>query len=457
MKIYSFAYHHQKFIPIEIEVTLVRGLSNVQFTGSVDSALKEAIPRIKSAIRQSGFKWPKSQQILIHIRPEHFKIVSFGLDLALAAAILRETGQIPKRNGDFYFYANLGLNGQVFPAEGLGRLGAVENLVCASVPEGLPMPSFGIDHLQALKNEGWELNKIYESQSTRPSLPRRKFSVAAAEALSVLAIGRLSSLFVGPSGSGKTTLADSLYYLQSDLDVPRDGWRPMIRPHHSLPVRSFIGGGYPIVEGELPRAHEGLLLLDEYLEFHPHIQESLRQPLEQGYIEVARRGQKEVFPCQFQFVATSNLCACGDLTPRGGIVCGRPLFRCRSVLDRLSGPVLDRFDGLYFSDLWQGERTVTLEDILARLEDVRAWRKKYGLKEAAFYTVEELEKFVDPFALEFLMPTDSTGSERRRRALLRLARSFADLDKSEKVLVHHMNAALMPSQGHFIEIRKIFA
>jgi len=457
MKIYSFAYYHQKFIPIEISVTLVRGVSNVQFTGTVDGALKDAIPRIKSAIRQSGFKWPKTQQILIHIRPEHFKIVSFGLDLALAAAILRETGQIPDRDGDFYFYANLGLNGQVFPAEGLGRLDPVENLVCAVMPEGLPIPSFGIDHLQALNHESLEANKIYESKSTRPSLPKRRFSKVAAEALSVLAIGRHSSLFVGPSGSGKTTLADSLYYLQSDLDLPRDGWRPMIRPHHSLPVKSFIGGGYPISEGELPRAHEGLLLLDEYLEFHPHIQESLRQPLEQGYIEVARRGQKEKFPCQFQFVATSNLCACGDLTPRGGIVCGRPLYRCRSVLDRLSGPVLDRFDGLYFSDLWQGERAITLEEILQRLEDVRSWRASKGLKEAVFYSTEELEASVEPFDLEFLMPTEVSGSERRRRALLRMARSFADLEKSEKVLAHHLEAAKGPAQGHFMEIRKVFA
>lgn len=457
MKIYSFAYHHQKFIPIEVDVSLVRGLPTVQFTGSADSSLKDAIPRIKSAIRNCGFHWPKAQQILIHLRPNHFRIVSYGLDLALAVAVLVESGQIERPDGDFYFYGELGLNGQVIRPEGLNQLEPTENLVTAVLDEGLSFPSLALRDLNELKDFAVSVNPVHHVKSARPQLPIRKFSTDAALALSVCAIGRHSALFVGPAGSGKSTLAESLYYLQSDPDVPIDGWRPFIHPHHSLPVRSFIGGGFPVIEGELSRAHNGLLLLDEYLEFHTHIQESLRGPLEQGRLEITRRGQKEIYPCNLQFIATSNLCPCGDLTTAGGAVCGRALFRCRSVFDRLSGPVLDRFDSLYFSDSWRGERVETLQQILEKLEKVREWRKERGYKEAVFYSVEELEKFVEPFAHEFLMPTESLGSERRRRALLRLARSFADLEMSEKVLGHHLEAARGPTQGHFHGLRQLFA
>lgn len=429
----------------------------MQFTGSVDSSLKDAIPRIKSAIRSSGFKWPKAQQILIHIHPNHFKIVSYGLDLALATAILIESGQIERPDKEYYYYAELGLNGHTIRPEGLNQIEQTENLITAPLSEGISFPTFALDHLQDLKNFYLQHNPIYHVTSLRPTLPIRKFSADSALALSVVAIGRHSALFVGPSGSGKSTLAESLYYLQSDPEVMMEGWRPFIHPHHSLPVRSFIGGGVPVIEGELSRAHNGLLLLDEYLEFHPHIQESLRGPLEQGRLEITRRGQKEIFPCQLQFIATSNLCPCGDLTTTGGIVCGRPLFRCRTVFDRLSGPVLDRFDSLYFSDTWKGERSETLDQILEKLEKVRLWRKKMGLKEAVFYSPEELEGFVEPFAKEFLMPSESLGSERRRRALLRLARSFADLEQSEKVLGHHLEAAKGPTQGHFHALRQLFA
>ncbi len=457
MKIYSFAYHHQKLVPIEIHVSLVRGLPTVQFTGSVDSSIKDSIPRIKSAIRSSGFKWPKAQQILIHIHPNHFKIVSYGLDLALAVAILVESGQIEKLDNEYYFYSELGLNGHTIKAEGLSLIEPIENLITAPLLDGLSFPTFSLDHMQDLKNFHLQQNPIFHITSMRPSLPTRKFSADAALALTVAAIGRHSALFVGPSGSGKSTLAESLYYLQSDPEEKMEGWRPFVHPHHSIPVRSFIGGGVPVIEGELSRAHNGLLLLDEYLEFHPHIQESLRGPLEQGRLEITRRGQKEIFPCQLQFIATSNLCPCGDLTTAGGIVCGRALFRCRAVFDRLSGPVLDRFDSLYFSDSWRGERVETLEQILEKVETVRRWRKKQGLKEAVFYTQEELESFVEPFAKEFLVPTESLGSERRRRALLRLARSFADLEQSEKVLGPHLEAARGPTLGHFYALRQLFA
>ena len=457
MKIYSFAVHHQKYVPIEIHVSLVRGLPTVQFTGSVDPSIKDAIPRIKAAIRRSGFQWPKSQQILIHIHPNHFKIVSYGLDLALAAAILLESGQIESVDQQYSFYAELGLSGTTIRPEGLNQIGSIENLITAPLTDGLPFPSFAINELRDLKNFQLQKNPIYRVTSRRPVIPSRVFSTQAAQALTITALGRHSAIFVGPSGSGKSTLAESLYYLQSDPHDPIEGWRPFIHPHHSIPVRSFIGGGVPVIEGELSKAHNGMLLLDEYLEFHPHIQESLRGPLEQGRLEITRRGQKEIFPCQLQFVATSNLCPCGDLTTSGGIVCGRALNRCRSVFDRLSGPVLDRFDSLYFSESWQGERVETLAQILEKIESIRLWRKNVGLKEAVSYTQEQLEGFVDPFAREYLVPTESLGSERRRRALLRLARSFADLEQSPNVLGHHLEAARGPTQGHFYALRQLFA
>src|SRR5207247_8415644 len=142
---------------------------------------------------------------------------------------------------------------------------------------------------------------------------------------SVIAVGEHPSLFAGPAGSGKTTAASLLWRLIRKPDVStfhacrqiskRFGspisWRPLVNPHHTTPTLSLIGGGGHPRPGEITRAHGGVLLLDEYLEFDIHIQEALREPLDSGRITISRNSEVAIFPCEFLLLATTNLCKCG--------------------------------------------------------------------------------------------------------------------------------------------------
>ena len=202
-------------------------------------------------------------------------------------------------------------------------------------------------------------------------------------------------------------------------------WRAFINPHHTTSPLSMIGGGSPLFLGEISKAHGGMLLLDEYLEFHPKVQEALREPLEKGEIRLVRKGKCMVFPSQFLLVATSNLCPCGDYEPYKSIPCSYSLRRCQSHLDRLSGPMMDRFDLLIFSQDWKGEKTVSLNALKKEVEQAYLFRLKRRLqnKVNAHLDLNELEKMMPPELIN-LLPEHS--SHRRKRALIRVARTLSD-------------------------------
>ena len=474
MNIFSFAQDGEKFIPMEVELSLIPGLPQAQFTGLPDTAIKESIMRIKSAIRAQGFEWPKTRQMIINLRPAHLKKSSQGLELAIACALLWKTEQLKppaEMSSPFYIYGELSLDGKItmpldweslpFRKDGIltGRT-EKENYLC---------PLFQVGSLKELENPIFVPAKSLVELLQKPSIPDIYFSESAAHILAVTAAGEHSLLLAGEAGSGKSTLSEHLPYLLpspslSDFQIARRiwsrigqelKWRPFVRPHHSTTSLSMIGGGYPLFCGEITRAHGGILFMDEYLEFHSRVQEALREPVEKGEICITRRGQSDKFPARFLLVAATNLCPCGDLVPGKAAQCAYSLRRCFSHLDRLNGPMLDRFDILVFSSQWKkGKLSVALKDIHKRVIKAFNFRcKKRKQKEVnARLSLQELESSLSSFLRETQLST-GVSSKRRKKAILKVARTLADLDEEMEITAQYIEQAKELSLIPFAQIK----
>ena len=468
MRFFSFFKDGFTFIPAEIQVSLLPGLPDVKFTGLVDLAIKESALRLKSAFKKQGFYWPVKQQMIINVSPSYIKKSSSGMDLALASAILWKTGQMDFSHYNqkaLYFYGEIDLNGQVrTPSDWkylpLGdKTLIIGDLQCENYKQNL----YSLLDLKDLMAPQLIPMKDWKQQLKTPELPDISFSKKAGEILKVAATGEHSLLLCGEAGSGKTTLAEHLYYLLSppnkkafeqleQMTNKAQKWRAFISPHHSATPLSIIGGGSPLFLGEISKAHGGLLLLDEYLEFHPKVQEALREPLEKGEIRLVRRGQTATFPSRFLLTATSNLCPCGDYEPNKPTQCSYSLRRCGSYLDRLSGPMLDRFDVLAFSKDWKGEQSVSLKDLKQEVQQAQDFSRKTRQQDKAngYLDLKQLEAMLKE-DLKPLLPHSS--SFRRKRALLRVARTFSDLKQEVDISPHSIEQALGFSIKNFFFLK----
>ena len=472
MNIFSFAQDGDKIIPVQVELSLIPGLPQTQWTGLPDMAIKESTLRIKSAIRAQGFEWPKTRQMIINLRPAHLKKSSQGLDLAIATALLWKTGQLspPKNMTDpFYIYGELSLDGNVLAPADLESLPPKKAGILTGQIEGenYLCPLFQVSCLRDIDKPVLVPAQPLESLLEKPVIPDISFSKKGALLLSVSAAGEHSLLLAGEAGSGKSTLAEHLPFLLpspslSEFKTARRiwsrmgqelKWRPFVRPHHSATPLSMIGGGYPLFFGEITKAHSGVLFMDEYLEFHPRVQEALREPMEKGEICIARKGKSEKFPARFLLVSATNLCPCGDLVPGKASSCSYSLRRCFSHLERLNGPMLDRFDMLAFSPQWNKEKwSVPLKDVHERVQRAWAFRQKRGQKKAnSWLSLQE----VYPSLSDLAKKTHSTSlsSKRRGKAILKVARTLADLEEKEEISAQDIESAKELSLIPFVEIK----
>lgn len=453
MKVYSLAKDQDLFRKVEVEVLLSPGLPQMHFIGLADQVIKESVHRIKSAIRKQGFEYPLTQQILVNIRPNNLKKHSCGIELAIAAAILWETEQLakPLEQKNLIIYGELGLGGEVFVPQDLFFASKVceDGTLLTGICEG----EFGFDRLCIR-----ELKEINLAPSIPANLMKKKwqrpnwaldldFSAEHANLIKLLALGGHSALLAGPAGSGKTTLAKAL---ECFLPEPsafeakeiEGNWRPIIHPHHSATPLAMIGGGNPPKQGEISRAHRGLIILDEFLEFHPRVQEALREPMESGRIRLARGSQAREFDCLAQIVGTTNLCPCGDLLPGKMISCGYSRTRCDSYRMRLSGPVLDRFHILVLIQNGnKSAKTIRGEKILQDLFKIWEQNNDSTLLKGS-ENQDELNKFLP-----------ETGSRRRKLSILAVAKTWAKIDHSQTPQARHFQQASKYCYESFNKLR----
>ncbi len=472
MKIFSFTQDGGRMVPVEVELSLVPGLPQVQFTGLPDTAIKESVMRIKSAIRHEGFEWPRTRQIIINLRPPHLKKSSQGVELAIACALLWKTGQLPKPENmhpPFYIYGELLLDGSISLPENWESLPSQKEGILTGMVEGdnYLCPLFQASRLKEVARPVLLASKPLEQLLKPPKVPRMFFSQGASDLLCLVGAGEHSILLAGSAGSGKSTLIDHLKYIlpAPDMELFAQSrriwsqagdtlyWRPFVSPHHSTTALSMIGGGHPLFIGEITKAHGGVLFMDEYLEFHTRVQEGLREPMEKGEIRVVRYGVSELFPAEFLLAGATNLCPCGDLEPGRAINCSYSLRRCMSYMNRLSGPMLDRFDILSFSHQWKGKLTVPLQSIASNVQKAYQFRLKRRQKKAnAKLSLMELTDSLNGF-LKDTQINNYLSSKRRRRALLRTARTFADLDESLEIKAHHIEKAKQMSLAPFVQLK----
>lgn len=461
---------------LEVEVQLLRGLPRLQIVGRADHSIKESALRLKSAFEQLGWPWPRARQVVVNLRPSYLKKMSAGLDLPIALALAKALGvQSPLFESDeaIYAFGELSLSGDLTTSEDLSLWpahlvrGPVITGDCASA---LPFDRFELKHLSRLSAPELKPRAPLEQFLERPPLSPLGWPKSAAQLIEVLAAGQHHGLIAGPAGSGKTTLISGYSAL---LPTPKEKsfhwgralhlergetlkWRPLVQPHHSITPASMTGGGVPLKAGALSLAHGGLLVMDEYLEFDPRIQEALREPLERKSISLHRGNRSQTMPTNFQLLATTNLCPCGKLVPgRSQTSCRYSLSRCRSTLERLSGPMLDRFDILALSHQWQqrGPR-IESEAIFSRVSKAHEFQEQLQRSTPnKDLELNELEGFVTPHLLSLL--PGSEISLRRRRAILRVSRTLADLDLSEVILKRHLVQAMELALRPFLEIEQL--
>ncbi|MFC4105117.1 YifB family Mg chelatase-like AAA ATPase [Micromonospora zhanjiangensis] len=366
---------------VEVEVDLALGLPAVVLSGLPDTALNEARDRVRAAIVNSGQKWP-NRRITVNLLPATLPKHGSAFDLAIAAALLGGSGELPLAPLDgMVVIGELGLDGTVRPVRGVlpmvaaaARAGVsrivvpLHNATEAAVVPGVQIRA--VDHLHRLVafiRDGERLlpppARPLPPPEPTPDLADVAGQALGRRALEVAAAGGHHLALLGPPGAGKTMLAERLPSILPPLDddaalevtalhsiagvLPPGGdliRRPPFRaPHHTATVASLVGGGSGLARpGALSLAHRGVLFLDEAPEFGKGALEALRQPLENGRIVLARSMGGTEYPARVQLVMAANPCPCAK--PAGDAFCEcTPLAR-RRYLGRLSGPLLDRID-----------------------------------------------------------------------------------------------------------------
>ncbi len=374
-----------KALPVEVEVDVSRGLPNFVVVGLADNAIKESKERIRSAIKNCGFKFP-ARRITINLAPADLRKEGTALDLPAALGIIASEHQELQSSpvfDDYLFCGELSLSGRVKEIRG-----ALPTALAArdSGFKGIFLPSANaaeaaaIAEIEIIPVENLlETLDIILDKRPRPQRPETVSKIhnheneldfadvrgqhQAKRALEIAAAGNHNLIFVGPPGSGKTMLArrlpsilpaltfdealeTTIIHSVAGLITPGQGLiseRPFRQPHHTISDVALIGGGSQPRPGEVTMAHNGILFLDEFPEFRRSALEVLRQPLESLNITIARAQAQAVFPADFILITAMNPCPCGHY--------GDPFHECicsatqiQRYRNKISGPLLDRID-----------------------------------------------------------------------------------------------------------------
>ncbi|HEY6531767.1 MAG TPA: YifB family Mg chelatase-like AAA ATPase [Acidimicrobiales bacterium] len=364
--------------PVTVEVHVARGLPCFTVVGLPDTSCREARDRVRAALLTSGFSWPDTRTT-VNLAPSSVRKIGSALDLAIAVAVLVASGQLPAEAvGERAFVGELGLDGSLRPVPGaLSLVDAVEAEEVVVPPASVTEVSLLRRHRVRTSPDLKSLVDAMNAEAPWPPLPDGPLPPPEAPppdladvrghpmgrlAVEVAAAGGHHLLMIGPPGGGKTMLAQRLPGLLPDLDdaqalettrvhsaaglaLPGGLVRrpPLRAPHHGVSSVAMVGGGSARLRpGEASLAHGGVLFLDELGEFTPMVLDSLRQPLEDGYVTVSRAEIRVRVPARVLLVAAMNPCPCGEGTTPAACRCSdRSLERYRR---RVSGPLLDRFD-----------------------------------------------------------------------------------------------------------------
>ncbi len=498
VKVHAAAIQGINATPVTIEVNALRGIK-FYLVGLPDNAVKESQQRINSALNHNGLRFP-CKQIIVNMAPADIKKEGSAYDLPIAIGILAADEIVSTDKLERYLImGELGLDGKLMPIKGalpitlkakeLGYKGIIlpiSNAAEAAVVNDIQI--LGADDLMQvikfLNNEddiipfGVDIEKdFYSRQSNFPfdfSEVRGQESVK--RAFEVAAAGGHNLIMIGPPGSGKSMMAKRLpsilppLTLQESLETTKihsvsgmmpDGTslitqRPFRSPHHTISSVALCGGGANPKPGEISLAHNGVLFLDELPEFSRDVLEVMRQPLEDRKICVARANYKVEYPAGVMFVASMNPCPCGFYNhPTKACTCSPS--QIQRYLNKISGPLLDRIDLQIeivpvpfekISETAPGEPSAAIRErvVAARKIQEERFKEEDGIYCNAQMTPKLIAKYatIDETSLAMLKNamTRLNLSARAYDRILKVARTIADLDRSENIQPQHIAEAI---------------
>lgn len=476
---------------VDVQVQISGGLPAFIIVGLADKAVAESKERVRAALNAIGLSLPP-KRILVNLAPADLTKIGNHYDLPIALALLVAMKVIPQDAVEnFFCMGELSLDASILRVNGIlpasvEALADDKGLICpeecgseaawAGDLDVLAAPNLVdlINHFKGDQMLSTPKAKVAESNADYPDMKDIKGQENAKRALEIAAAGGHNLLMMGPPGAGKSMLASRLIGLLPPLapeeilqvsminsvagEISDEGLtskRPFREPHHSTSMAAMVGGGKRAQPGEISLAHKGVLFLDELPEFGRDVLESLRQPVENGNITVARANSHITYPARFQLVSAMNPCRCGYIDDAER-ACTRAPKCGADYQGKISGPLYDRIDlfievpALRPDEIAQteaGESSAKVSKRVFRAREVQAERFAADkIRTNAEANGEVLEKIATPSAegkaLLMQAVENFKISMRGYNRILRVARTIADLAGSEAVEKNHIAEAI---------------